>query len=231
MDTEQGRSEHGRLEQMRFRMVAEQIEGRGLHDPAVLAAMRQVPREAFILPKYRRFAYDDGPLPILAGQTISQPYVVALMIAKLKLEPTDKVLEIGTGSGYAAAILSRIAARVYTVERIAELVEFARQNLASCGYDNVQLLHGDGTMGWPEYAPYNAIVVAAGGPKVPPTLRNQLAVGGRLVIPVGEEPRAQRLVRITRTGPESFRKETLSHVRFVPLIGEQGWEKDKDAFF
>jgi protein-L-isoaspartate(D-aspartate) O-methyltransferase len=214
------------IEQARHQMVAEQIVGRRLKDPAVIAAMRQVPREAFILPKFQRHAYDDGPLPILAGQTISQPYVVALMIAKLKLEPTDKVLEIGTGSGYAAAVLSRIAGWVYTVERIEELVEFARKNLAYCGYNNVLIHHGDGTTGWPEHAPYNGIVVAAGGPKIPITLRNQLAMGGRLIIPVGEEPRSQRLVRITRTGPKSFHKETLSHVRFVPLIGEQGWEKD-----
>jgi protein-L-isoaspartate(D-aspartate) O-methyltransferase len=217
------------MEQARHKMVAEQIEARGLDDPAVLAAMRQVPREAFIDSKYHRYAYEDGPLPILAGQTISQPYVVALMIAKLKLGPTDKVLEIGTGSGYAAAVLSRIAGQVYTVERIAELVEFARQNLAFCGYGNVLIRHGDGTMGWPEHAPYDGIVVAAGGPKVPPLLRNQLTVGGRLVIPVGSEPRAQRLIRITRTGPKSFHKETLSHVRFVPLIGEQGWEKDREG--
>lgn len=211
------------MERERRRMVAEQIEGRGVDDPAVLAAMRQVPRELFILSKYRNHAYDDSPLPILGGQTISQPYVVALMIAQLKLEPADKVLEIGTGSGYAAAVLSRIAAEVYTVERIEELVTFARENLALCGYDNVRIRHGDGTMGWPEHAPYDAIVVAAGGPKVPVSLRNQLAVGGRLVIPVGAEPRAQRLVRITRTGPKSFHKEALSHVRFVPLIGKQGW--------
>lgn len=212
------------MEQARQKMVAEQIEKRGLRDPAVLAAFRQVPREAFVLPKYANYAYDDGPLPIPAGQTISQPYVVALMIAKLKLEPSDKVLEIGTGSGYAAAILSRIADRVYTVERIAELVKFARENLAFCGYKNVLIHHGDGTIGWPEHAPYDAIIVAAGGPKIPPTLRNQLAEGGRLVIPIGEEPRAQRLVRITRTGPQSFQKETLNHVRFVPLIGKQGWK-------
>lgn len=214
------------MEQARLKMVAEQIEKRGLHDPAVLAAMRQVPREIFVLPKYQRYAYDDGPLPIPAGQTISQPYVVALMIANLNLKTSDKVLEIGTGSGYAAAVLSRIADRIYTVERIPELVEFARENLNFCGYHNVIIHQGDGTMGWPEHAPYNAIIVAAGGPKIPLTLRGQLAIGGRLVIPIGQEPRAQRLVRITRTGPKSFHNETLSHVRFVPLIGEQGWEKD-----
>lgn len=214
------------MEQARQRMVAEQIEERGLKDEAILHAMRTVPREAFILPKYQSYAYDDCPLPILAGQTISQPYVVAFMIDKLKLGSTDKVLEIGTGSGYAAAILSRIAARVYTVERIAELVEFARDNLNRCGYTNVFIHHGDGTIGWPEHAPYDGIIVAAGGPKIPTTLRNQLTIGGRLIIPVGKEPRAQQLIRITRTGPRAFHKETLSHVRFVPLIGEQGWEKE-----
>ncbi len=214
------------MEQARQRMVAEQIEERGLNNEAILHAMRTVPREAFILPKYEPYAYDDCPLPILAGQTISQPYVVAFMIDKLKLGPTDKVLEIGTGSGYAAAILSRIAARVYTVERIAELVEFARDNLNRCGYTNVFIHHGDGTIGWPKHAPYDGIIVAAGGPKIPTTLRNQLTIGGRLIIPVGKEPRAQQLIRITRTGPRSFHKETLSHVRFVPLIGEQGWEKE-----
>lgn len=211
----------------RQHMVAEQIEGRGIKNPAVLKAMRQVPREAFILPKFKSYAYDDGPLPILAGQTISQPYVVALMIDKLNLGSTDKVLEIGTGSGYAAAVLSRIAGWVYTVERIAELVEFARKNLAVCGYNNVLIRHGDGTTGWPEHAPYDGIIVAAGGPKIPATLRNQLAIGGRLIIPVGDDPRAQRLIRITRTGPQAFHKENLSHVRFVPLIGEQGWGKEK----
>jgi protein-L-isoaspartate(D-aspartate) O-methyltransferase len=211
----------------RRRMVAEQIEGRGIKNPAVLNAMGQIPREAFTLPKYQTYAYEDSPLPIHAGQTISQPYVVALMIDKLKLGPTDKVLEIGTGSGYAAAILSRIAGWVYTVERIAELVEFARKNLAFCGCKNVLTRHGDGTTGWPEHAPYDGIVVAAGGPKIPATLRNQLGVGGRLIIPVGDDPRAQRLIRITRTGPQAFHKENLSHVRFVPLIGEQGWEKEK----
>lgn len=215
------------MEKEREQMVARQIEGRGLRDPAILAAMREVPREAFVSERHRQFAYDDGPLPILEGQTISQPYVVALMIQMLYLKPEDRVLEIGTGSGYAAAILSRIASEVHTVERVESLVQYAQQNLAAVGYENVHVHHGDGTLGWPEYTPYNAIIVAAGGPQVPQALKDQLAVGGRLVMPVGSEQRAQRLVRLTRLDEDEYEQETLSHVRFVPLIGEQGWEKEE----
>ncbi len=215
------------MEKEREQMVARQIEGRGLRDPAILAAMREVPREAFVSERHRQFAYDDGPLPILEGQTISQPYVVALMIQMLYLKPEDRVLEIGTGSGYAAAILSRIASEVHTVERVESLVQYAQQNLAAVGYENVHVHHGDGTLGWPEYAPYDAIIVAAGGPQVPQALKDQLAVGGRLVMPVGSEQRAQRLVRLTRLDEDEYEQETLSHVRFVPLIGEQGWEKEE----
>ena len=215
------------MEKEREQMVARQIEGRGLRDPAILAAMREVPREAFVSERHRQFAYDDGPLPILEGQTISQPYVVALMIQMLYLKPEDRVLEIGTGSGYAAAILSRIASEVHTVERVESLVQYAQQNLAAVGYENVHVHHGDGTLGWPEYTPYNAIIVAAGGPQVPQALKDQLAIGGRLVMPVGSEQRAQRLVRLTRLDEDEYEQETLSHVRFVPLIGEQGWEKEE----
>jgi protein-L-isoaspartate(D-aspartate) O-methyltransferase len=215
------------MEKEREQMVARQIEGRGLRDPAILAAMREVPREAFVSERHRQFAYDDGPLPILEGQTISQPYVVALMIQMLYLKPEDRVLEIGTGSGYAAAILSRIASEVHTVERVESLVQYAQQNLAAVGYKNVHVHLGDGTLGWPEYAPYNAIIVAAGGPQIPQALKDQLAVGGRLVMPVGSEQRAQRLVRLTRLDEDEYEQETLSHVRFVPLIGEQGWEKEE----
>jgi protein-L-isoaspartate(D-aspartate) O-methyltransferase len=215
------------MKKEREQMVARQIEGRGLTDPAILAAMREVPREAFVSEKHRQFAYDDGPLPIPEGQTISQPYVVALMIQMLHLKPEDRVLEIGTGSGYAAAILSRIASEVHTVERMEALVEYARQNLAAVGYENVFVHQGDGTLGWPEHAPYDAIIVAAGGPDIPPALKDQLAVGGRLVMPVGSEQRAQRLVRLTRLEEDEFERENLSHVRFVPLIGEQGWEKEE----
>jgi protein-L-isoaspartate(D-aspartate) O-methyltransferase len=215
------------LRQRQERMVAQQIEGRGIRDSAVIQAMRLVPREAFVSEKYQDFAYDDGPLPILEGQTISQPYVVALMIQSLRLEPGNRVLEIGTGSGYAAAILSHIAAEIYTVERLQSLVSYARQNLLATGCKNVFVHHGDGTLGWPEHAPYDAIIVAAGGPSVPEALSQQLTIGGRLVIPVGSEQRAQQLVRILRKSDREYSQEKLNYVRFVPLIGEQGWEKEQ----
>lgn len=214
------------MQKERERMVAQHIEARGIRDPAVLAAMREVPREEFVEERYREYAYDDGPLPLVEGQTISQPYVVALMIEALRLKDHHRVLEIGTGSGYAAAILSRIAAEVYTVERVAELARIARQVIARLGYDNIQVKHGDGTLGWAEHSPYDAIVVAAGGPNVPRALLEQLAVGGRLVMPVGREQRSQRLVRVTRVEEDEYDRENFGHVRFVPLIGEQGWEKE-----
>jgi protein-L-isoaspartate(D-aspartate) O-methyltransferase len=219
------------MEQQREEMVVRQIAGRGIRDPNVLAAMREVPREAFVPQDQTDFAYDDGPLPISEGQTISQPYVVALMIQELKIAAEDRVLEIGTGSGYAAAIISRMAAETYTVERIESLVDFARQNLEVLGYDNVHVQQGDGTLGWSEHAPYNAIIVAAGGPEVPESLKEQLAIGGRLIIPVGSEQRAQRLIKVTRKTEEDYELETLSHVRFVPLIGEQGWKKEKRKWY
>lgn len=218
------------MKKQREQMVAQQIERRGLVDPAVLAAMREVPREAFVLERHRKHAYSDGPLPIPEGQTISQPYVVALMIAMLKLQPGDRALEIGTGSGYAAGVLSRIAVEVYSVERIAMLVSFAQKNLADAGIKNVFVRLGDGTLGWPEHAPYDAIVVSAGGPDIPRALKGQLAIGGRLVIPIGSEQRAQQLVRLTRQNDKDFRRENLSLVRFVPLIGKQGWEKEERRF-
>jgi protein-L-isoaspartate(D-aspartate) O-methyltransferase len=204
-------------------MVDEQIAARGVADPAVLDAMRAVPREMFVPDSAIEFAYDDTPLPIEEGQTISQPYVVALMAAALALRPRDRVLEIGAGSGYAAAVLSRIAAEVYAIERHAALAESASRRLRKLGYDNVRIVHGDGTLGWPDHAPYDAIVVAAGGPSVPEALRAQLAVGGRLVIPVGATLRSQELVRVTRVGENEYRQEDLGAVQFVPLIGAQGW--------
>ena len=207
----------------RERMVREQIEGRGIHDPAVLAAMRAVPREQFVLEQNRPFAYDDTPLPIPANQTISQPYIVAYMIAALRLRPSDRVLEIGAGSGYAAAVLSRVVAAVYTVERHHGLVDFARERLARLGYDNVSVLRGDGTHGWPEHAPYDGIVVAAGGPSVPESLRAQLAAGGRLVMPIGRSRSRQQLIRLTRRAEDDYREESLVPVAFVPLIGDEGW--------
>jgi protein-L-isoaspartate(D-aspartate) O-methyltransferase len=214
------------MQKERERMVAQHIEGRGIHDPAVLAAMREVPREEFVEERYREYAYDDGPLPLVEGQTISQPYVVALMIESLRVKDHHRVLEIGTGSGYEAAVLSRIVAEVYTVERVAELARIARHVIARLGYDNIHVRHGDGTLGWAEHSPYDAIVVAAGGPDVPQALLKQLAIGGRLVIPVGREQRSQRLVRVTRVEEDAYDRENFGHVRFVPLIGEQGWEKE-----
>jgi protein-L-isoaspartate(D-aspartate) O-methyltransferase len=216
------------LNEARRWMVAHQILGRGVHSERVAWAMQQVPREAFIDEELREFAYADSPLPIGEGQTISQPYIVAYMLDALDLEGDEKVLEVGTGSGYAAAVLSLLAPEVYTIERNPELARRARDTLERLGYRNVHVIVGDGTLGWPEAAPYDAIVVAAGGKVVPPALREQLAEGGRLVIPVGPTPREQRLIRIVRTGPDRFEEEELLPVRFVPLIGEMGWDQDVD---
>ena len=207
----------------REHMVATQLEARGLRDPAVLAAMRSVPREAFVPEAMAEFAWSDSALPIESGQTISQPYIVALMAEALELRPSDRVLEVGTGSGYAAAVLARCAGEVYTIERHAELHELAARRFAELGLEHVHARHGDGTLGWPEHAPYDAILVSAGAPSVPRALLDQLAVGGRLVIPVGGELREQSLQRIRRVSAERFAAEELDAVRFVPLIGEQGW--------
>ncbi len=211
----------------RERMVRAHIAARGIRDESVLAAFRAVPREVFLPPELQEFAYQDAPLPIEQGQTISQPYIVALMTAALELRPGDKVLEIGTGSGYAAAILARIARHVYTVERHEELAHLAAGRLVELGLDNASVHHGDGSLGWAEHAPYDAIVVAAGGPGVPPALLDQLAPGGRLVMPVGEGRDLQKLMRITRQRDGSFASEDLGDVRFVPLIGAQGWETEE----
>jgi protein-L-isoaspartate(D-aspartate) O-methyltransferase len=215
-------------ETARKQMVARQIRARGVRDPRILAAMEDVPREAFLPPELAEFAYEDRPLPIEAGQTISQPYIVAVMAEALKLRPDDEVLEIGTGSGYAAAVLARAARHIYTIERIAELADVARERLAELGFTNVEVRCSDGTLGWPEHAPYNAIVVAAGGPDLPPALLGQLAIGGRLVMPVGTS-RAQDLVRITRISETEYRREDLGGVQFVPLIGEGGWPEPEKA--
>lgn len=204
-------------------MVERDIASRGVRDVHVLEAMRTVPREAFVPASWREQAYDDRPLPIDAGQTISQPYIVALMCEALQLTGDDRVLEIGTGSGYAAAVLSRLAAQVDTVERIAELVEGAARVLSELNVSNVRVHCADGTLGWPDAAPYDAITVTAGGPVVPPALLAQLAPGGRLVMPVGSNRGWQDLVRVTRAGPDDFRTESLCEVAFVPLMGTQGW--------
>ncbi|MFW6169747.1 MAG: protein-L-isoaspartate(D-aspartate) O-methyltransferase [Planctomycetota bacterium] len=203
--------------------LADEIERQGIRDPAVMDAMRSVPREAFLPPRLHEFAYRNAPLPIGNEQTISQPFVVALMTAALELDSGDRVLEIGTGSGYAAAILGQIVQEVYTVERYRELAEKARACLEKEGYTNVHVLHGDGTEGWPEYAPYDAIIVAAGAPAAPPPLLDQLRVGGRLVIPVGRHRNVQELLRIRKRGDGDYKEESLGGVRFVPLVGTSGW--------
>jgi protein-L-isoaspartate(D-aspartate) O-methyltransferase len=210
-------------EQARDRMVERQLLARGIIDRRVLRAFREVPREQFVSASQRDAAYDDGPLPIGHGQTISQPYIVALSCEALRLQGHERVLEIGTGSGYAAAILAQLANQVVSVERLPELAAAASERLQILGYDNVTVRCGDGTLGWPERAPYDAIAVAAGGPTVPQALLAQLAVGGRLVIPVGSDEGAQVLTRITRVGVDELRREELADVRFVPLIGAQGW--------
>jgi protein-L-isoaspartate(D-aspartate) O-methyltransferase len=207
-------------------MVRQQIVARGVRSEPVLRAMRAVPREEFLPEDLREFAYEDSPLPIAAGQTISQPYIVAFMVEALNLKGGERVLEIGAGSGYAAAVLAQVAARVYSIERIAELAGSAATTLARLGYDNVEIRHADGTRGWPEQAPFDAIVVAAGGPEVPESLKRQLKIGGRLVIPVGRTPEIQELVRVTRTADDEFETEDLADVRFVPLLGEEGWATD-----
>jgi protein-L-isoaspartate(D-aspartate) O-methyltransferase len=208
---------------MRTNMVMTQLKERGIRDTAVLQAMNTVPREAFVRGEHKELAYQDSPLPIPANQTISQPYVVALMLSLLDLKPEHRVLEIGTGSGYAAAILSRIVRAVYTIERHQELVDYAQECLQAVGGDNIFIRHGDGTEGWPEHAPYNGIIVAAGGPVIPNALRRQLAIGGRLIMPVGKKQRRQELIRLTRISEDQFRRKNFGPVAFVPLVGSEGW--------
>ena len=211
----------------RAKMVELQLGGRGISDPRVLDAFRSVPREEFVPSDLAEFAYRDAPLPIGDGQTISQPYIVAVTVEALGLTGNERVLEIGAGSGYAAAILSRVAKEVFTVERLEPLAEAARERLDRLGYRNVHVLCGDGTLGWPEHAPFDAIAVAAGGPEIPKALLAQLAPGGRLVIPVGPDENSQTLVRVTKDGHGQLEEEALTDVRFVPLIGEQGWPEQE----
>lgn len=210
-------------------MVQRQIARRGITDVRILDAMGRIPREAFVPPELRGQAYLDRPLPIGGGQTISQPYVVALMAAALALKSTDRVLEIGAGSGYAAAVVAALAGEVHAIERQPELARLCRENLASAGIKNVEVYAADGSQGLPAKAPFDAILVSAGAPRVPCSLSDQLAIGGRLVVPVGAQRDAQTLLRITRTGPEPLdvREEDLGAVRFVPLIGAQGWPADR----
>jgi len=205
-------------------MVREQLAGRGINGPRLLDAFRAVPRELFVPEGVREFAYEDGPLPIEAEQTISQPYIVALMIEAAGVAPGDRVLEIGAGSGYAAAVMSRVAAEVVAVERHSELAALARERMARLGYGNVRIVEGDGTGGLPDEAPFEAILCAASGSHVPEALRLQLSAGGILVMPLGEPDSVQRLVKVTRRSAGDFEREDLGPVRFVPLIGAYGWD-------
>jgi protein-L-isoaspartate(D-aspartate) O-methyltransferase len=207
----------------REHMVKSQLAGRGIKDRRVLEAMRQVPRHLFIPEGMRNLAYCDGPLPIGHGQTISQPYIVALMTEILELEGKEKVLEVGTGSGYQAAILSRLASQVYSVERHAALAQQAEKLLSQLGYANIVVRVGNGTLGWPEHSPYEAIIVTAAAPDVPRPLTDQLADGGRLVAPVGSQW-SQVLVKVRRQGDLLIR-ERRTAVAFVPLVGKYGWEE------
>lgn len=209
-------------------MVDNQIVARGVRDPLVLDAMRRVPREAFVPPDLQSHAYDDGPLPIEGGQTISQPYIVAFMVEALRLRGGEKVLEIGAGSGYAAAVLAQIASEVFTIERIGQLAAKASHNLETAGVENVHVLHADGTQGWMDEAPFDAILVSAGAPSAPRSLLQQLRVGATMVLPVGTDPRAQELIRITRVSESEFEQEDIADVRFVPLIGKEGWETEEE---
>ncbi len=198
-------------------MVDQTVAARGVTDPRVLAAMKRAPRYRFVPAELREFAADDRPLPIGEGQTVSQPYVVALMLEAARLRPHDRVLEVGTGSGYAAALTSLLCREVFTIERHRSLAEEATNRLDELGYGTVRVRCGDGTLGWPEHAPFDAILVAAGGPAVPAALVEQLTVGGRLVMPVGAEG-AQTLMRFTKQSDGGLTREELEAVRFVPLI-------------
>jgi protein-L-isoaspartate(D-aspartate) O-methyltransferase len=209
----------------REKMVERQLRARGIADARLLAAFRAVPRELFVPEPLRDLAYEDGPLPIAGGQTVSQPYIVAWMIEAAAPGPGERVLEIGAGSGYAAAILSRIAGEVVAVERRPELATAARARLAALGYANVRIIDGDGSGGVLEEAPFEAILVAASGPRIPPALIDQLAIGGILVMPLGEPDTVQTLIKLTRMSDTETRQEDLGPVRFVPLIGKAGWSE------
>jgi protein-L-isoaspartate(D-aspartate) O-methyltransferase len=208
---------------LRERMIERHIEGRGLDDPALVAAFRSVPREAFVSRDYADAAYADTPLPIGNGQTISQPYIVALTIDAAEIGPKDKILEIGAGSGYAAAVIGRIAKQVIAVERHHELVRIADERMRRLGYDNVVIVEGDGTLGCPEEAPFDAIVAAASGSHVPQALVDQLKSGGRIVMPLGDPGSVQALVKVTRCEDGTLEQENLGAVRFVPLVGAHGF--------
>jgi len=210
---------------LRERMVDRQIAARGLDDPALLAAFRAVPREDFVSGDYADYAYQDSPLPIESGQTISQPYIVALTIYAAGIQAGGKILEVGGGSGYAAAVMGQIADEVIAVERHRELVELAQLRMRRLGYSNVRIVEGDGTLGWPEEAPFDAIVAAASGSHVPQSWIDQLKPGGRIVTPIGGPHQVQTLVKITKNDDGSLGHEDLGGVRFVPLIGADGFAR------
>lgn len=204
-------------------MVREQLMYRGIYDHRVLAAMGQVPREQFVPPEYQDYAYDDTPLPIGEGQTISQPFIVGLMTEVLRLKGDENVLEVGTGSGYQTAILAKLARQVWSVEKYPMLAEQAREAIARLEIRNVEIAVGDGTEGWPEHAPFDAIIVTAASPLVPEPLTEQLRPGGRLVIPVGS--RYDQELECWQQRGEAWHIERLSPVRFVPLVGKWGWKE------
>lgn len=210
------------LAEQRARMVSAQLRERGIRDERVLAAMGKVPREAFVAPEHARDAYNDGPLPIGAGQTISQPYMVAAMVEALEVQPSDRVLEVGTGTGYEAAVLGEIAAAVWTIERHAELADRAGHILAELGYGNVHVVCRDGSQGLPEHAPFDKIVVAAGAPTAPPSLLAQLADGGILAVPVGNRVEQQLMIVRKSGGVITTSRHVLCC--FVPLVGAEGWQ-------
>ena len=207
----------------RQQMVQRQLLGRGIKDPRVLAAMEEVPRHLFVDEALRHEAYDDNPLPIGDGQTISQPYMVAVMTELLETTGTERVLEIGTGSGYQAAVLSRLCQWVFTVERIRRLADRAQEIVRACGYENISFRVSDGTQGWPSQAPFDGIIVTAGAPRIPDILVDQLSDGGRLLIPVGDRF-SQVLKRVTKTGTKR-RIEDYTGCRFVDLVGKFGWSE------
>jgi protein-L-isoaspartate(D-aspartate) O-methyltransferase len=205
-------------------MIERHLKRRGINEQHILDAFQEVPREAFVSDEYARLAYGDHPLPIQANQTISQPYIVALTIQAAGIKPGDKVLEVGAGSGYAAAVISRIAAKVIGIERQHDLVDVARERLKRLGYDNVTIVEGDGTKGCPQHAPFDSIVAAASGSHVPKPFVEQLKDGGRIVMPVGDPGWVQKLVKVTKGPDGELIQEDLGGVRFVPLIGEEGWD-------
>jgi protein-L-isoaspartate(D-aspartate) O-methyltransferase len=210
--------------QLREQMIQRQIAARGINDPQILAAFREVPRHLFVAPANAERAYGDFPIPIAAGQTISQPFVVAAMIEAAEIKAGDHVLEVGSGSGYATAVISRIAGSVVGIERHQVLADLGRERLQRLGYDNAKVVHADGTKGWPEDAPYDAIIASATGSHVPQPFIDQLKPGGRIVMPVGGQETFQQLVKVKKLADGTIEQSDLRAVRFVPLIGEHGWQ-------